>query len=95
MSRFQIGAKPMIEKLLRITANEVVDYHNAFNEAFFQHLDQADLLSVDSDGSGQLELVYTITLKKGDREQALLSDLRKADESVRAQLIHGHSAVQL
>jgi uncharacterized membrane protein YhiD involved in acid resistance len=95
MARFQVGGKPVVEVLLRVTAGESVEYQSAFNEAFYKHLENSDLLTVDSDGSGQLELLYTITLRKGDREQALLADLRRVDDSVRAQLIHGHSAVSL
>jgi uncharacterized membrane protein YhiD involved in acid resistance len=93
--RFKVGAKPSFEVLLRLTVDESVDYQTAFDEVFYRHLSQADLLSVDGDGSGQQELVYSINLRKGDAEQALLADLRQVDPSLRAQLIHGHSNVNL
>jgi len=95
LARFQIGGKKVVEVLLRVRTGEGVDYQSAFNEAFYKHLESSDLLSVDSDGSGQLELVYSVTLRKGEREQALLGDLRQVDETVTAQLIHGHDAVNL
>ena len=34
-------------------------------------------------------------LRKGEREQVLLADLGKVHESVRAQLLHGHDAINL
>ena len=95
MARFNIGAKPVVEVLLRMTLGENVDYRTAFNEVFFKHMENADLLSVDSDGSGKLELVYSVTLRKNTVEQAMLSDLRTIDDSVQAQLIHGHSSINL
>ncbi len=93
--RFRIGAKPTFEILLRLTVDDSVDYQTAFDEVFYKHLSQSDLLSVDGDGSGQQELVYSIALRKGDAEQSLLADLRQVDPTLRAQLIHGHSNVNL
>ncbi|MEE9561726.1 MAG: DUF4956 domain-containing protein [Thermoanaerobaculia bacterium] len=93
--RFGIGAKPTFEILLRLTVDDSVDYQTAFDEVFYKHLSQSDLLSVDGDGSGQQELVYSIALRKGDAEQSLLADLRQVDPTLRAQLIHGHSNVNL
>ncbi len=95
MARFDVGARPMVEVLLRINVAESVDYQRAFDEAFYKHLSNSDMLSVDSDGTGQLELVYTVTLRKGAAEQGLLADLRAVDDSVRAQLVHGHTSVNL
>ena len=95
MARFNIGAKPVVEVLLRLTLGENIDYRTAFDEIFFKHLENADLLSVDSDGSGRLELVYSVTLRKTTVEQAMLSDMRTIDDSVQAQLIHGHSSINL
>lgn len=95
MVRFQIGGKQVKEIMLRIVSPEGVDYHQAFDAAFFKHLESSDLLSVDSDGSGALELIYTITLRKGDQEQALLSDLQGVHEALRAQVIHGHDNIVL
>lgn len=93
--RFNIGAKQMIEVLLRLTVRDALDYRSAFDSVFYKHLQQCDLLSVDSDGSGQVELVYSVTMRKSATEPALLADLRTVDESVRAQMIHGHSNLNL
>ncbi len=95
LARFNVGAKPMVEVLLRMTMKDSIDYKSAFNPAFFKHLQHCDLLSVDSDGTGQMELVYSVTMRKGAAEPALLADLRGTDESVRAQMIHGHSNLNL
>ncbi len=95
MTRFDIGAKPMAEVLLRVTLNDELDYRTAFDEVYYKHFSQSDLISVDSDGTGTLELVYSVTLRKGADEQALLHDLRQVDSSIRSQLIHGHATVNI
>ena len=95
LSRFQIGAKSTAETLLRMTLSDALDYKSAFEAAFHRHLQSADLLSVDSDGSGQLELMYSVQMRRGQREAALLESLHDIHESVKAQLIFGHSAVNL
>jgi uncharacterized membrane protein YhiD involved in acid resistance len=95
LARFNVGARPHVEALLKLLVDDKVDYHRAFNEVFYRHLQSSDLLSVDSDGSGRLELVWSVVPRKGGVEQALLSDLRAVHESVRAQWIHGHSQVHL
>ena len=89
------GAKPMAEVLLRVTLNDELDYRTAFDEVYYKHFSQSDLISVDSDGTGTLELVYSVTLRKGADEQALLHDLRQVDSSMRSQLIHGHATVNI
>ena len=93
--RFNVGARPNAEVLLKLLVAEKVDYQNAFNEAFYAHLQASDLLSVDSDGSGNVEVVWSIVPRKAGAEQALLAELRKVDGSVRAQLVLGHSQIQL
>lgn len=95
MSRFEVGAKPMVEVLLKLTVPDGLDYKTAFNEIFYKHLHGADLLSVDTDGSGRMELIYSVTMRKGVNEQALLADVRTVEDTVSAQLVHGHSSVGL
>ena len=95
LTRFQVGSKPMMEVLLKLTTGDKLDYKTAFNEVFYKHLQDADLLSVDSDGSGRVELIYSVTIRKGAREQALLSEVQTIDNSVTAQLIHGHTNVSM
>jgi uncharacterized membrane protein YhiD involved in acid resistance len=85
MTRFDVGAKPMAEVLMKITVADEVDYRKAFDEVFYKTMQNADLLSVDSDGSGTLELVYSVTLRKSQPE------LGSVHPSVRAQLIHGNT----
>jgi uncharacterized membrane protein YhiD involved in acid resistance len=95
LTRFNIGAKSSVETMLRLSLGEGVDYRVAFDQAFFRHLADVDLLSVDSDGSGELELLYNVRLRPKVSEQALLQSLHEVDESVRAQLVLGHSSVNL
>ncbi|MHC4952328.1 MAG: DUF4956 domain-containing protein [Planctomycetota bacterium] len=93
--RFQVGAKPMMEILLKMTMADKINYNEVFNEVFYKHLADADLLSVDADGSGRMELIYSVTMRKGAQEQGLLTDLRQVDDSVTSQLVHGHANVSM
>lgn len=93
--RFDVGAKKNAEVLLKLLVDEKVDYQNAFNQAFYAHLQASDLLSVDSDGSGKVEVVWSIVPRKAGAEQALLAELRRIDASAHAQLVLGHSQIQL
>jgi Ca2+/Na+ antiporter len=86
--RFQVGAKTTSEVLLRLTMDESVEYQHAFDEVFYKYLESSDLLSIDGDGSGRQELVYTVSLRRRAVEQAFLSDLRNVHPSIRTQLIH-------
>ena len=95
LTRFDIGAKPMVEVLLRITVNDSIDYQTAFDAAFYKHFTQSDLISVDSDGTGKLELIYSVTLRTDAEEQSLFEDLRSSDDSLRCQLVHGHGSVNV
>ena len=93
--RFNVGAKPAVEVLLKLLVDEKVDYQNAFNQAFYAHLQASDLLSVDSDGSGRIEVVWSIVPRKAGDEQALLADLKQIAPTAHAQLVLGHSQIQL
>ncbi len=95
LSRFDVGARPMTEVLMRITINEELDYQTVFNEVFFKYFSQVDLISVDSDGTETLELVYSVKLRKGVDEQRVHQDLRQVSNTVRSQLIHGHTAASV
>ena len=95
LARFEVGAKPMMEVLLKLTMGEGIDYRSAFSEVFYKHLHDADLLSVDSDGSGKMELIYSVTLRRGAVEQGFLSGLQGVDGAHHAQLIHGHNNLNL
>ncbi len=95
LARFNVGARPNVELLLKLLVDEKVDYHTVFNEAFYAHLQASDLLSVDSDGSGKVEVVWSVTPRKAGGEQALLAALRAVHGSVHAQLVMGHSQIQL
>lgn len=93
--RFEVGAKSLSEAMLRITVPESLDYRKAFEAVFYKYLSKADLLSVDSDGSGQREVIYSVTLRKAVDEQPLLADVTAVDSAVRAQFMHGHATVGL
>ena len=95
MTRFSFGAKTNTEELLRIEMHSRVDYKEAFSEVFHRYLESDHLLTVDSDGSEIIELVYTVRLRKKVSEHELLGDLRKIDRSIRSQLIKNTNTVSI
>ena len=89
LSRFNIGSKPFSEIILKMVVDKDLDYHKAFDEAFFTHLRSHALLSVDSAGEDALELVYSIEMKKAATEQHLLDSLQKPAGCRRVSLLKG------
>lgn len=87
LTRFEVGAKSTVEELLKIDLDDSVNYKDAFSEVFYKYLDSDHLLTVDSDETGRLEVVYTVKLRKRVSEQDLLRDLRKIDSSIHGQII--------
>jgi uncharacterized membrane protein YhiD involved in acid resistance len=89
MSRFNIGAKPFSEIILKMVVDKDLDYHKAFDEVFFTHLQSHALLSVDAAGEDALELVYSIQMKKAATERHLLDSLQKPTGCRRVSLLKG------
>lgn len=75
--RFQIGAQPTSEVLLKLQIAGDQDHRTLFQEVFYKHLSQHSLLSIETiQGGAALELVYSIHMKSGVNETGLLEALR-------------------
>lgn len=66
-----------LQKTLRITVPEDLDYANMFDDLFAEFTTHAELLSVKTTNLGSLNrLTYEITLKKPGTEKTLIDSLR-------------------
>jgi uncharacterized membrane protein YhiD involved in acid resistance len=75
--RFDVGAVKSQELLLKVHMPEYMDYHTAFNDVFLRHVRDYALLSVETIRDGTLlELVYSLELKRGADDKALIEDFR-------------------
>jgi uncharacterized membrane protein YhiD involved in acid resistance len=96
LHRFQIGAMETSEILLKVHLPENLDYHTVFNDAFYQHLADHSLLSVETiHGGTLLELVYSIHFKSGAQEGAFMDALRAINGNNKVVLLSGQQNVNV
>lgn len=88
--RFQIGAQPTSEVLLKVQIAGDQDHRTLFQEAFYKHLSQHSLLSIETiQGGAALELVYSIHLKSAGAEAELMEALRGVNGNRKVVLLSG------
>lgn len=77
LSLFNIGAKKVSQKLLKITIPEDLDYEGAFDDLFTRYTKGHELIKVKTTDLGSLfELVYTITMDDKISQKEFLDSLR-------------------
>ena len=66
-----------LDKVLRITVPEDLEYGAAFGDVFSRYTTQANLIGVKTTNLGSLNrLTYSVRLKEASTEKALIDDLR-------------------
>ncbi len=66
-----------LDKVLRITVPEDLEYGAAFGDVFSRYTTQANLIGVKTTNLGSLNrLTYSVRLKEAGTEKALIDDLR-------------------
>lgn len=94
--RFNMFAKEVRERLLRIQFPIGLDYETALREPFRSHLDEHRLISVETVRAGALqELVYSVVLKPRTLAQRLLEDIRTANAGNKVTLILGQQEIDI
>jgi uncharacterized membrane protein YhiD involved in acid resistance len=94
--RFQIGAQPTSEMLLKVHLPENLDYRTALQEPFYRLLREHSLLSVEAVQNGTLlELVYSIQTKPSTRETELIDALRAINGNRKVVLLTGAQNVDV
>lgn len=74
---FGAGRQTPLEKDLRITIPEDLDYSGAFDDLFASHTAAWKLISVKTSNLGSLyKLTYQLTLRSAEDEKALIDQLR-------------------
>lgn len=94
--KFNIFAKDIQEKVLRIRISSESDYESLFYNLFNDKLQEYRLISLETVKSGTLyEVVYSVVLKKETSVQKLLEEIRKLNDNQKVTLVLGHQEVDL
>lgn len=81
--------KNSLEKTLRITMPEDLDYTEVFNDVFEKYLTSYSLFQIKTINMGSMfDLSYRITLKKDVSEKAFIDDLRIKNGNLKIILTH-------
>ncbi len=81
--------KNSLEKTLRITMPEDLDYSEVFNDVFEKYLTSYSLFQIKTINMGSMfDLSYRITLKKEVSEKAFIDDLRIKNGNLKIILTH-------
>ncbi len=92
--RFNVGAMRVKEILLKVHLPEGIDYQQAFKDVFLEHLRDHSLLSVETIRDGQqLELVYSVELKRGAEERSFVEAVRGVTAGGKVALLPGQENV--
>lgn len=89
LSKFNIGAKPFSEVILKLVVSKDLDHHVAFDDLLHQQLQSHVLLSVDAVDDDTLELVYSVKFKSSTTDSNLLESLRAPDGCRKVSIVKG------
>jgi uncharacterized membrane protein YhiD involved in acid resistance len=96
MSRFNLFAKEITERILRIRFAVATDYEKAFEAPFRKYLTEYRVISVETVRAGVLqEVVLSVVLKKSTTSSELLEALRACNDNNKVTLVIGQQAVDL
>ena len=96
MDRFNWFHAPNTSQILRVQVAQDFDYEHAFDDVFARCTDEADLIGIDSVRSGLLtELLYSVTLKKGESAQNLLRGIQELTGNLKVGLTTGYDRTSL
>ena len=96
LTRFNMFAKDVTERILRVQFPVDRDYERAFEAPFRAHLEQQRVISVETVRAGVLqEVVLSVVLKRSSSPSALLEAVRACNDNNKVSLIIGQQAVDL
>lgn len=94
--KFNLFAKEVRERILRIQLPVDRDHELAFEEPFRTHLDDYRIISLETVRAGVLqEVVYSVVLKKRSRPRQLLEDIRARNDNQKVTLVLGQQEVDI
>ncbi len=96
MMRFNWFARDVASQILRIQVPSGIPFDTLFDNLFVKFTNSSELISVDTVHSGMLtELTYSIGLKKSNRVQEFLSEIRNLNGNNKVTLIAGYNSTDL
>lgn len=96
MVRFDWFARDMASQILRIQVPNGVPFDSLFDAPFVKYTNVSELISVDTIHNGAMtELTYSIGLKRSNRVQEFLSELRTLNGNNKITLIAGYNSTDL
>lgn len=96
MTRFNMFAKEIHERVLRIRFPADRDYEEAFGGIFRDLLDEYRVVSLETVRAGVLqEVVYSIVLRRGTKPKQLLEAIRTKNDNNKVSLILGQQEVDV
>jgi len=96
LSKFNMFAKEVSERILRIRVPVDRDYDTAFEAPFRKYLDEYRLISLETVRAGLLqEVVFSVNLKPGTHPSELLEAIRQCNDNQKVTLVLGQEEVDL
>lgn len=94
LAKFNLFAKEITERILRIRFPVDQDYEAAFEEPFRKYLDEQRVISLETVSAGALqEAIYSVSLKKNTRPGELLEAIRARNGNQKVTLVLGQEEV--
>ena len=96
MMRFDWFARDMASQILRVQIPNGIPFDTLLDDLFLEYTNSSELISVDTVHSGMLtELTYSIGLKKSNRVQEFLTEIRNLNGNNKVTLIAGYNSTDL
>jgi uncharacterized membrane protein YhiD involved in acid resistance len=96
MTRFNLFAREMSSRILRIQVTNGAPFDSLFDRVFLRYTSSSELISVDSVQSGLMtELVYSIGMKKSAQISDFLAEIRNLSGDNKVTLIAGYNGTDL
>jgi uncharacterized membrane protein YhiD involved in acid resistance len=96
MTRFDWFSRQMTNQILRVQVPSDVPFDTQFDRVFMKYTSSSELISVDSVQSGTMtDLTYSIGMKKSNRIQDFLDEIRKLNGNNKVTLIAGYNSTDL
>ena len=96
MTKLDLFAKVIRERILIVRVPSMLKHDEVFPEVFRKHLDEFNLISLETVGDGQLqEAVYSVVLKPRADADRFIEAVREANGSNKVTLVLGQQEIDL
>lgn len=94
LSKFNLFAKVITERVLRVQMPVDRQYEKVLDEPFRKYLEDFRIISVETVRAGVLlEVIYSVTMKKNKQPKDLLEEIRKFNDNQKVSLILGQQEI--